>query len=108
MPNGLETAAGNRGSRLSGGERQRICLARALLRRPGLLILNEPTSALDPAVEKRLLQTLSRLRGGMTLLLIAHRLPDWFRADITLTLEGGLLRTQLGEGSAAALGETGG
>ena len=65
--------------------------------------MNQP-ARLIRAVEKRLLQ----LRGGMTLRLIAHRLPDWFRADITLTLEGGLLRTQLGEGSAAALGETGG
>ncbi|WP_310534803.1 ABC transporter ATP-binding protein [Novosphingobium sp.] len=89
LPQGLDTATGNRGSRLSGGERQRICLARALLGRPGLLILDEATSALDPEVELRLLDTISNLRGKTTVLLIAHRLHESFAADRTFMLREG-------------------
>ncbi|MFM6932097.1 MAG: ATP-binding cassette domain-containing protein [Novosphingobium sp.] len=89
LPDGLDTLMGNRGARLSGGERQRICLARALLGQPGLLILDEATSALDPEVELRLLQTIGNLRGKMTVLLIAHRLPETFIADRMLTLRDG-------------------
>ena len=89
LPNGLDTSLGNRGARLSGGERQRICLARALLGNPGLLILDEATSALDPEVELRLLDTIGNLRGKMTVLIIAHRLPESFVADRILTLQHG-------------------
>ena len=89
LPQGLDTVTGNRGSRLSGGERQRICLARALLGQPGLLILDEATSALDPEVELRLLDTISNLRGTTTVLLIAHRLHESFTADRTFMLRGG-------------------
>lgn len=96
IPEGLDTRAGNRGSRLSGGERQRICLARALLRQPGLLILDEATSSLDPKVEERLLQTLVQLRGSVTMLLVAHRLPAWLEADVVLTLQNGALHRQPG------------
>ena len=91
LPDGLDTAMGNRGARLSGGERQRICLARALLGQPGLLILDEATSALDPQVELRLLQTIGNLRGRMTVLLIAHRLPETFIADRVFTLRDGMV-----------------
>lgn len=94
LPEGLDTLVGNRGSHLSGGERQRICLARALLRQPGLLILDEATSALDRSVEDRLLRTLARLRGQMTLLIIAHRLPDWLDPDLVLTLGQGVLTSR--------------
>lgn len=89
LPDGLETKMGNRGARLSGGERQRICLARALLGKPGLLILDEATSALDPEVERRLLETIGNFRGRMTVLIIAHRLPESFVADRVLTLRDG-------------------
>ncbi len=89
LPQELDTATGNRGSRLSGGERQRICLARALLGQPGLLILDEATSALDPEVELRLLDTISNLRGTTTVLLIAHRLHESFAADRRFTLRDG-------------------
>lgn len=89
LPQGLDTATGNRGSRLSGGERQRICLARALLGQPGLLILDEATNALDPEVELRLLHTISHLRGKTTVLLIAHRLHESFAADRRFTLRHG-------------------
>ncbi len=89
MPEGLSTRAGDRGSRLSGGERQRICLARALLRRPRLLVLDEATSALDAEVEGRLLETLARLRGATTMVMITHRLPVSFAVDQVWRLENG-------------------
>ncbi|MGH6785505.1 MAG: ATP-binding cassette domain-containing protein [Novosphingobium sp.] len=92
LPQGLDAAVGNRGTRLSGGERQRICLARALIRQPRLLILDEATSALDREVEARLWRTLARLRGSVTLLAIAHRLPDGLPLDRRFELADGRLR----------------
>ena len=76
LPQGLDTRVGERGSLLSGGERQRVCLARALLRRPRFLVMDEATNALDPSVEARLHAALEPLRGKVTVLLIAHRLPE--------------------------------
>lgn len=89
LPHGLDTVVGDRGSRLSGGERQRLSLARALLRRPQLLILDEPTSALDAENERAIAGALQRLRGRMTILLIAHRGALADVADRTVTLENG-------------------
>lgn len=91
MPHGLDTAVGDRGARLSGGERQRICLARALIGRPRLLILDEATNALDRAVEDRLWRTLAGLRGEVTLLIIAHRLPPDLPLDRRFELSEGRL-----------------
>jgi ATP-binding cassette subfamily C protein len=73
LPNGLETATGERGIILSGGERQRIALARALLRWPHLLVLDEATGAIDSAGEREILVMLRDLAPRPTIVLIAHR-----------------------------------
>ncbi|WP_207459226.1 ABC transporter ATP-binding protein [Azospirillum sp. SYSU D00513] len=89
LPQGLDTVVGDRGARLSGGERQRVALARALLRRPALLILDEATSALDAGTEERVAETLRRLRGAATLIVVAHRPGTVRGADQVLVLEAG-------------------
>lgn len=91
LPQGLDTLLGDGGRRLSGGERQRLMLARALLRRPALLILDEATSALDPANEALIVHALERLKGTLTVLLIAHRGALSALADRTYRLEDGHL-----------------
>jgi len=89
LPQGLDTVVGDRGVRLSGGERQRIVLARALLRKPAVLILDEATSALDNANEAIVQQALDRLKGEMTIIVIAHRLSTIRNADQVIVLEQG-------------------
>jgi ATP-binding cassette subfamily C protein len=86
---GLETVVGDRGGRLSGGERQRIALARALLRNPALLILDEPTSSLDSASEAAICTAIEQLKGRITILLIAHRGSLTALADQIVTLDCG-------------------
>lgn len=93
LPRGLDTRPGERGQRLSGGERQRLCLARALLRRPGLLILDEATSALDEAMEARIMQRIRDERPDMAILLVTHRRAALAHADRVLRLEHGSLAT---------------
>jgi ATP-binding cassette subfamily C protein len=89
LPEGLDSFVGDRGARLSGGERQRIALARALLRRPELLILDEATSSLDNESELAIRQALAALHGRTTMLVIAHRLSTVSTADSIIVLEGG-------------------
>jgi ATP-binding cassette subfamily C protein len=91
LPAGLETLIGDRGVLLSGGERQRLALARALLRRPRLLVLDEATNALDYENEGRIQQAIERLRQQMTILVITHRLSTVRTADAIHVLEGGRL-----------------
>ena len=91
LPDGLATQIGDRGVRLSGGERQRLALARALLRRPALLILDEATSALDGENERRIRDAIAALRGSITILMITHRLPSVRDADVVHVLEAGRL-----------------
>jgi ATP-binding cassette subfamily C protein len=75
LPEGVRTTVGERGLRISGGQRQRIALARALVHRPKLLILDEATAALDPATETSISATLRELRGRLTILAICHQGP---------------------------------
>lgn len=91
LPQGLETVIGDRGVLLSGGERQRLALARALLRKPALLILDEATSALDSENEQRIQRAIEELHGRTTILVITHRLSTIRDADIIYVLEGGRL-----------------
>lgn len=89
LPEGLDTVVGDRGVRLSGGERQRLALARALLRKPSLLVLDEATSALDVENERRIQAAIDRLRGKITILVIAHRLSTVRATDAIHVLDEG-------------------
>ena len=94
LPEGLNTFIGDRGVKLSGGERQRLALARALLKKPSLLILDEATSNLDSENEKRILKAIDDLHGEITILIIAHRLSTIKNADyIYLIDEGQILES---------------
>ncbi len=89
LPEGLHSNVGERGGRLSGGQRQRIVIARALVRRPQLLILDEATSALDAESAEAVRQTLERLRGSLTILTITHESSLVDIADRVYRLESG-------------------
>jgi ATP-binding cassette subfamily C protein len=91
LPEGMETVLGDRGVRVSGGERQRLALARALLRKPSLLILDEATSNLDSENERRIQSAIEELHGSMTILIITHRLFTTRSADVVYVLEQGRL-----------------
>ncbi|MFE6727450.1 ABC transporter ATP-binding protein [Streptomyces californicus] len=92
LPEGLDTAVGHRGVTLSGGERQRIAIARALLRRPRLLLLDEVTSQLDAVNEQALRDVILELAEQTTVLVIAHRLSTVRHADRIVVLEEGRVR----------------
>lgn len=89
LPEGLETGIGERGIRLSGGQRQRIGIARALYHNPEVLILDEATSALDNDTEKAIMDSINRLHGKKTLIIIAHRLQTIEKCDIVYRVENG-------------------
>lgn len=89
LPEGLDTVIGDRGVRLSGGERQRLALARALLRKPSLLIMDEATSNLDLENEKKIMKAIDGLHGEMTILVIAHRISTIKNADNIYLIDGG-------------------
>lgn len=104
LPDGYDTVVGERGMRLSGGERQRISLARAFLKNAPILILDEPTSAVDLATESGIMDALQRLMGGRTTFMIAHRTSTLSTCDVVLEIEGGqLVRRVQNEESATAV-----
>jgi len=89
LPDGLETAVGDRGVQLSGGQRQRLAIARAVLRRPSILILDEATSALDSELESLVQQSLGALDYQPTTMIIAHRLSTVAEVDRVIVLDAG-------------------
>jgi subfamily B ATP-binding cassette protein HlyB/CyaB len=81
LPKGYQTEIGERGAGLSGGQKQRIAIARALLKRPSILVFDEATSALDTATAEHFAQTINSLRGKVTMLFITHGLPKGLQVD---------------------------
>lgn len=96
LDEGLDTMIGEAGVRLSGGQRQRIGIARALYRKPEVLVLDEATSALDTETEAAVMEAIDSLQGKMTMLIIAHRLTTIKNCDIVYQVEnGGVARTEM-------------
>ena len=89
LEHGFDTVIGERGQRLSGGQRQRIAIARAILKNPPILVLDEATSSLDAESEALLQQALENLMANRTTLVIAHRLSTIRKADLIVVIEGG-------------------
>lgn len=89
LPEGVNTGIGERGIRLSGGQRQRIGIARALYNDPEVLILDEATSALDNDTEAAIMESINRLHGKKTLVIIAHRLQTIEKCDMVFRVEAG-------------------
>jgi len=89
MPNGLKTVVGERGTMLSGGQRQRLAIARAVIRKPNILVLDEATSALDNLSERQVQGALEAAQEGRTVLVIAHRLTTIRHADNIIVLADG-------------------
>lgn len=91
LPEGYNTIVGQAGQKLSGGQRQRIALARAILRKPEILILDESTSQIDMASEIQIRETLQAMKGQMTILIITHREALIALADSVYTMQAGML-----------------
>jgi len=91
MPAGYDTLVGDRGMTLSGGQRQRLSIARALVRNSPMLILDEPTAALDTESEERVVEALERLMKGRTVVMIAHRLATLRAADKVVVIQDGVV-----------------
>jgi ABC-type multidrug transport system fused ATPase/permease subunit len=94
LPQGMDTRLGERGTSLSGGQRQRLSLARALVRRPRLLIMDDATSAVDPEVEARILAAMRSTGGDATVVVVAYRKATIALADEVVYLKGGKVEDQ--------------
>ncbi len=104
MPHGYDTIVGERGETLSGGQRQRIGIARAIIRNNPILILDEPTAALDTESESLVVNALQRLMKGRTVITIAHRLSTIRNSDTILVLKDGVVAEQGSHDELMALG----
>src|SRR6202041_4204727 len=91
MPNGYQSFVGDRGDTLSGGQRQRIGIARAVIRNSPIMILDEPTAALDTESERLVVEGLERLMKGRTVIMIAHRLSTLRDADKIIVVKDGVV-----------------
>jgi ATP-binding cassette, subfamily B, bacterial len=103
MPAGYETPVGVGGGELSGGQKQRLAIARALIGTPKLIVLDEPTSAVDGRTEKLIRRTLSELRGHVTVVIISHRIETTAQCDLLLVLANGSI-ADYGERDAVLAG----
>jgi ABC-type multidrug transport system fused ATPase/permease subunit len=104
MPLGYETMVGERGDTLSGGQRQRIAIARAVIRNSPILVLDEPTAALDTESEQLVIEALRRLMKGRTVIMIAHRLNTLVDADKIIVLKDGVVAEEGSHQSLIARG----
>jgi ABC-type multidrug transport system fused ATPase/permease subunit len=102
LPEGYDSVLGERGVTVSGGQRQRICLARALVKRPPILVMDEPTAAIDPASARLIHESVARLQQGKTLIMIGHDLSDLTGFDRVLVLEDGRIREAAPRAAPAA------
>jgi ABC-type multidrug transport system fused ATPase/permease subunit len=91
LPEGLDTPVGDRGTKLSGGQRQRLGIARAMFTKPKLLVLDEATSALDGSTEASISEAVHNLKGGVTIVMIAHRLSTVMESDVIHYMANGIL-----------------
>ena len=89
LPHGYDTVLGEHGVNLSGGQRQRLALARAILLEPPILILDDPTAAIDPETEREILEAMDRAIAGRTTFIVAHRMSTLRRADLVVVLDKG-------------------
>ena len=94
LPQGYDTELGERGATLSGGQRQRLCLARALVKEPAILVMDEPTASVDAVSARLIHEAVQRVHRHRTLIVIAHDYTEMARFDRVLVLQNGRLVEQ--------------